>query len=103
MIGLDVTLGRHFTVDVAIRRDHKLLERGLYRFVRHPSYSKLLLAFLGLGVAYASRLSLAFLMAPIAWAVIRRIAREEQVLHAARDPAYAAYCARIKKLVPGLI
>jgi protein-S-isoprenylcysteine O-methyltransferase len=97
-----VTLGRHFTVDVAIHRDHQLVERGLYRFVRHPSYSGLLLAFLGLGVAYANWLSLAVLMVPITAAVIHRIAQEEQTLHAALGPAYAAYCARVKRLVPGL-
>ena len=42
-----VTLGRLFTVDVAIRQDHALVQHGLYRLVRHPSYSGLLLAFFG--------------------------------------------------------
>src|SRR5947208_10085555 len=42
-----ITLGRFFTVDVAIEKDHKLVERGPFRVVRHPSYTGVLLAFLG--------------------------------------------------------
>jgi protein-S-isoprenylcysteine O-methyltransferase Ste14 len=42
-----ITLGRFFTVDVTIEKDHELVERGLFRFVRHPSYTGVLLAFVG--------------------------------------------------------
>ncbi|HOS99784.1 MAG TPA: isoprenylcysteine carboxylmethyltransferase family protein [Acidobacteriota bacterium] len=98
-----MALGRQFTVDVAIHTNHELVQRGLYRWVRHPSYTGLLIAFLGLGIAFANWLSLAVLMAPITWAVIRRIECEERALHKALGPAYAAYCARVKRLVPGLI
>lgn len=97
-----VTLGRHFTVDVAIHRDHKLVECGPYRFVRHPSYTGLLLAFFGLGLAYGNWLSLTVLMAPIAAAVLYRIAQEERALQAALGPAYTAYCARTRRLIPGV-
>ena len=31
-----VTLGRFFTVDVTIEKDHELVERGPFRVVRHP-------------------------------------------------------------------
>ncbi len=42
-------LARFFTVDVKVHADHELIERGPYRWVRHPSYAGALLAFLGLG------------------------------------------------------
>src|SRR6476619_3611225 len=42
-----VTLGRFFTVDVVVEKDHELVERGPFRFVRHPSYTGVLLAFAG--------------------------------------------------------
>src|SRR6478672_9792503 len=42
-----VVLGRFFTVDVTIEKDHELVERGPFRFVRHPSYTGVLLAFAG--------------------------------------------------------
>jgi protein-S-isoprenylcysteine O-methyltransferase Ste14 len=98
-----VTLGRLFTVDVAIQQGHALVDRGVYRFVRHPSYSGLLLAFLGLGLVFANWLSLLVLMVPITLAVINRIAKEERALLVALGPSYAAYCARTKRLFPGLV
>jgi protein-S-isoprenylcysteine O-methyltransferase Ste14 len=98
-----VTLGRLFTVDVAIQQDHALVQHGLYRLVRHPSYSGLLLAFLGLGLCYANWLSLLGLMVPITLAVINRIAKEERALLVALGTPYAAYCARTKRLFPGLV
>jgi protein-S-isoprenylcysteine O-methyltransferase Ste14 len=38
-----LTLGKAFSANVAIREDQKLKQSGLYRLVRHPSYSGLLL------------------------------------------------------------
>src|SRR5450755_4379061 len=32
-----ITLGRFFTVDVTIEKNHELVERGPFRVVRHPS------------------------------------------------------------------
>jgi protein-S-isoprenylcysteine O-methyltransferase len=32
-----ITLGRFFTVDVTIEKDHELVERGPFRIVRHPA------------------------------------------------------------------
>lgn len=97
-----MTLGRLFTVDVAIQQNHALIQHGLYRHVRHPSYSGLLLAFLGLGLFFANWLSLLVLMVPITLAVINRITKEERALLVALGPSYAAYCARTKRLFPGL-
>src|SRR5438445_543754 len=34
-----IKLGRFFTVDVTIARDHELIEAGPYRWLRHPSYT----------------------------------------------------------------
>ena len=98
-----VTLGRLFTVDVAIRQDHTLVQHGLYRLVRHPSYTGLLLALFGLGLFYANWLSPLSLMAPSTLAVVNRIAKEERVLLVALGPPYVAYCARTRRLFPGLV
>ena len=97
-----VSLGRFFTVDVAIHADHRVIRTGPYRFVRHPSYSGLLLAFLGVGVALGSWVSLLVLMIPISIALAARIATEERALHLALGPEYAAYCAHTRRLVPAV-
>jgi protein-S-isoprenylcysteine O-methyltransferase Ste14 len=95
-----LTLGRHFTVQVVIRRDHELVERGLYRVLRHPSYAGLLIAFLGLGIHFANWLSLAALMLPIGAAVLYRIGTEEKALRQAFGASWESYRSRTKRLIP---
>lgn len=97
-----LTLGRLFTVDVAILTDHAVVQTGLYRVVRHPSYTGLLLAFLGLGVFFANWLSILGLLIPITLAVLNRVYREEQALLSSLGSEYAAYCAHTKRFIPGL-
>ncbi len=97
-----LTLGRFFTVDVAIHSDHQLVQAGVYGFIRHPSYTGMLIAFLGLGVFFGSWASLLALVVPITLAVVNRIAKEEEALLKAFGAPYVAYCARTKRLVPGL-
>lgn len=96
------TLGRFFTVDVAVHTDHSLVETGLYRYVRHPSYAGLLLAFGGLGMFFGNWLGLVLLMVPIVAALTHRISVEEAALGRVLGAAYADYCARTKRLLPGV-
>ena len=98
-----VTLGRLFTVDVAIQDGHAVVQTGLYRFVRHPSYTGLLVAFLGLGVFFANWLSMLGLLVPVSVAVLNRVRTEEHALLSSLGPDYAAYCARTKRFIPRLL
>lgn len=97
-----VTLGRFFTVDVAVHDDHQLVERGVYRRLRHPSYTGVLLAFAGLALFFGNWLAVGALTLPL-WLVFRvRIEREEAVLRGEFGERYLAYCARTKRLLPGI-
>ncbi len=95
-----IHLGRLFTVDVAIAKDHRLVDSGPYRFVRHPSYSGALLAFAGFGICLGNWISLLVLIVPIGWAFLRRIQIEESALIRALGDDYAAYARRTRRLVP---
>lgn len=97
------TLGRFFTVDVAIHERHAVVQSGPYRFIRHPSYTGLLLAFLGLGVSFSNWLSMLVLMTPITFAVLNRVKKEEHALAAALGHEYIDYCGRTKRFIPGLL
>jgi protein-S-isoprenylcysteine O-methyltransferase len=96
-------LGRFFTTNVAIHQGHTLVQSGLYRLVRHPSYTGMLVAFLGLAVFYWNWLSMVVLMVPITCAVINRIRKEERALAAAFGAEYESYCKRTKRLIPFVI
>jgi protein-S-isoprenylcysteine O-methyltransferase len=88
-----ITLGRFFTVDVTIEKDHELVERGPFRLVR-PSYTGVLLAFVGLGLSSRN------FLVPIGAAFIHRMNVEEDALLRALGPRYAEYMKRTKRLVP---
>ena len=98
-----LTLGRFFTVDVAIHGDHAVVRRGPYAWVRHPSYSGLLLLFLGLALHMGDALSVLVLMVPVCVAGWRRIRIEEAALLQGLGEPYAAYCRETRRLIPGLL
>jgi protein-S-isoprenylcysteine O-methyltransferase Ste14 len=97
-----VQLGRNWmdVEDFAVRPGQLLVERGIYRFVRHPIYTGDLLLLLGLELALNSWLVLA--VAPLAAIVIRR-SRIEEALLAERLAGYRAYCARTKRFIPFVV
>jgi len=95
-----IQLGRFFTVNVAIARDHELVEAGPYRYVRHPSYTGVLVAFLGFGLSLGNRAAVLALLLPIFTAFVYRIRVEERTLAEALGERYVAYCRRTKRLIP---
>jgi protein-S-isoprenylcysteine O-methyltransferase len=95
-------LGRFHTPNVAVRHDHQLMESGLYRHVRHPSYLGALIAFLGFSLALGNVLSVVVVMVITPAIYLYRIREEEAALAAAFGDDYLAYCGRTKRLIPGL-
>ena len=95
-------LGRSFSANVAIRTGQRLYTGGLFHFVRHPSYSGMLLIFLSLGLATRKWLALAILLVPTTAALLYRIHVEETALNEAFGAEYAAYSRTTKRLIPGL-
>lgn len=97
-----IYLGRFFTVNVAIAHDHKLIEDGPYRYVRHPAYSGGLLAFVGLGLCIGNWVSLAVVLVPILSVFLWRIHVEEAALLTGLGAPYRSYMDRTKRLIPGV-
>jgi protein-S-isoprenylcysteine O-methyltransferase Ste14 len=97
-----LTLQKYFTVDVAIRKDHKVVTTGLYRYVRHPAYLGSLLSFLGLAISFSNWLAAVVMFVPILSAFIYRIRVEEEALDSFLGDAYRQYCSSTKRLIPGM-
>ncbi len=95
-----VQLGRFFTVNVSIAPDHQLIESGPYRYVRHPSYTGALLAFVGFGLSLGNWAALLAIFLPISAAFIYRMKVEESALADALGARYLNYMGRTKRLVP---
>jgi protein-S-isoprenylcysteine O-methyltransferase Ste14 len=97
-----LTLKEFFTVDIAIAADHQIIDRGVYRFVRHPSYTGSLVSFLGLGITFANWLSILAIIIPITGAFMYRVHIEEAALREAFGDEYAKYASRTRRFVPFL-
>ena len=95
-------LGRFFTADVSIQKSHVLVEKGLYKFIRHPSYTGSLLTFLGFGLTFSNWLSALVLFVPTTAVFLYRIHVEEQALAEFFGDAYLQYRQRTKRLLPGV-
>jgi protein-S-isoprenylcysteine O-methyltransferase Ste14 len=94
-------LGRRFSGLVAIQPGHKLVTRGVYGAVRHPSYLGLLINSLGWALAFRSGIGV-LLTALTILPVLARIRAEEGLLRAQFGGEYDAYCRRTARLIPGL-
>jgi protein-S-isoprenylcysteine O-methyltransferase Ste14 len=95
-----IQLGKSFTVDVAITDVARLKTDGLYKRVRHPSYSGLLLVILGFSVTMNSLLSIIAAVLPIFIAVVYRIHIEETLMLEEFGAKYKDYCKTTKKILP---
>ncbi len=96
------TLGRFFQLTVIVQEDHRVIERGPYRWLRHPSYLGLIVAFTGMGLAMGDWASAAILLLGTLTAFLIRIEVEERALLQELGSEYAAYTQRTARLLPGL-
>ena len=96
------TLGRFFTVDVRVHADQEVIDTGPYRWVRHPSYTALIVFLVGVGCALDNWASLlALLVVPIIGLRLR-IRSEEAALVSQLGERYRRYAEHRKRLLPGV-
>jgi protein-S-isoprenylcysteine O-methyltransferase Ste14 len=96
------TLGRFFRYTIVVDEDHRVIDDGPYRLIRHPSYSGLLLAALGAGIALGNWLSVAACLVPPLVGFSVRLLHEERVLAVELGEPYRSYMRRTRRLIPGV-
>ena len=93
-------LGTSFTGAVIVRPEQAVVERGAYRYIRHPSYTAGAIMFLGIGLALDNWISLAVLLAAVFIVYGYRVHVEERALAAVIGDPYRQYMLRTKRFVP---
>jgi protein-S-isoprenylcysteine O-methyltransferase Ste14 len=93
-------LGQYFTHTVMVSSDQPVIASGPYRVLRHPSYTGIILAAIGIGLASANCADLAGLLLLTLTALLWRIRIEEAALMTTLGDRYRAYAAQHKRLVP---
>jgi protein-S-isoprenylcysteine O-methyltransferase Ste14 len=93
-------LGRNWSTHVVVKEDHTLIRTGPYRYVRHPIYTGILLAFLGMVATIGEwRGVVAFACVLVSFSVK---SRQEEARMRETFPEYAQYQRETKALVPGV-
>ena len=97
------TLGRFFTLQVAIQPGQTVVESGPYRLIRHPLYTGSLMSLLGLGFVLSNWLSLVAVLLFAILGYSYRIWVEEMTLVNALGEPYREYMKRTKRIIPFVI
>jgi protein-S-isoprenylcysteine O-methyltransferase Ste14 len=74
-----VYLGRFFSIFLTIQEGHRLLTDNIYKYVRHPSYTGLLVRSIGWALVFRSLLGLGAWLLLVVF-LLKRIRHEERVL-----------------------
>ena len=95
-------LGRNWSAAVALKEGHELIERGPYRFVRHPIYTGMLAMFIAtvIVLGHLSGIVGALLVFVSFWI---KLGNEEKLMLKQFPDQYATYQKRVKRIIPFLL
>lgn len=93
-------LGDRFTFAVTVDADQQVVDRGAYRWVRHPSYTGGTIMIIGVGLALGNWVSLLILTATTIAVYAYRVKVEERALLARIGEPYRIYMTRRKRFIP---
>jgi len=95
-------LGTNWSLTLEVRDKHRLITRGVYRHIRHPMYSALLLYSVGQALVIPNWVAGPANLIAFAILLALRVGAEERMMGEAFGDEYAVYSARTKRLVPGV-
>jgi protein-S-isoprenylcysteine O-methyltransferase Ste14 len=93
-------LGRLWSVTLEVRQGHALIDRGVYRRVRHPMYASIFLWCAAQGLLLPNWLAGWCALATFTVLYVLRTPREERMMCEFLGPAYRDYMERTGRLIP---
>lgn len=94
------TLGQSYSHRVRTPQSQFIVSSGPYRHIRHPAYTGMLIAHIGILVLFFNVFALVALVAVFVPALVRRIRVEEQ--HLLNIPEYHIFASTRARLAPGV-
>jgi protein-S-isoprenylcysteine O-methyltransferase Ste14 len=92
-------LGKQYSAEVTIQKDHQLITSGIYRYIRHPRYAGLLFAAIGLSLLFRTWVGLIITGLLLA-GLLLRIRDEEAMLRKEFGQKWEQYCKVSWRLLP---
>jgi protein-S-isoprenylcysteine O-methyltransferase Ste14 len=93
-------LGKYFTATVQIKDDHKLITKGPYTYVRHPSNAGAWITITGATVFFGSYIAFVVALLGMGFSYYIRIKLEEKILVQVFGQEYRNYQKRVRKIIP---
>jgi len=93
------TLADNWSSDVELKKDHKLITKGAYKYVRHPIYTGITLMGIGSIIVDQSLLVTLFYLGMVAF-LIYKMQKEEKLLLKHFPKEYPGYMKKTKALFP---
>lgn len=93
-------LGKNWSPLLEIRKDHKLITEGPYKYVRHPMYTSMWLAVAGFWLISSNWV--VGIVAFVTWSILYfiRLPDEEKMMIEEFGQQYENYIKRTKKIIP---
>lgn len=98
-----MTMGANWSLVARTRGEHELVERGPFKYVRHPIYVALFLLLVATAKATGHLPNLIFAVPLYVIGTLSRIGVEERLLRDAFGQRYEDYAQRVKRFVPGIV
>ena len=93
-------LGPFFSGTVHVDKDQSIVERGAYRYLRHPSYTGGILISTGIGLSLTNWLSVGAMALGAGIGYLFRVRAEEAAMLETLGEPYRQYMDRTKRFVP---
>ena len=94
------TLGEFGSVKLKTESEHRLITKGIYRFIRNPIYTGSIVLFFGYSIAFYGFITSAIILMILIPFYISRIGLEEKILTEKFGEEYKTYIKRTKRLIP---